>query len=57
MSLDPHEGLLDHGIKYFLKGTGWFFNGSTLKVLSVEDGNSSTKKVKVKVSHRENWKF
>ena len=34
-----------------------FLTGSALKVLSVGDGKISTKKVKVRISHRENVKF
>ena len=34
-----------------------FFTASALKVLSVGDGKIPTKKVKVKVSYRENRKF
>ena len=36
---------------------GVFLTGSALKVLSVGDGKIHTKKVKVRVSHRENMKF
>ena len=37
--------------------TGWFFfTGSALKVLNVGDGKIPTKRVKVRVSHRENMK-
>ena len=34
-----------------------FLTGPALKVLSVGDGKIPTKKVKVRVSHRENMKF
>ena len=35
----------------------FFLIGCALKVLSVRDGKIPTKKVKVRVSHRENMKF